>query len=190
MTQLLTLDEAVQMTGLPAPVIQQLARQDSVRSLRFPGGGMRVRQAEMEALSPADIEQAKDALAGKKQIAWLETYVERLKEEVARLNVELGKAIEATTVDGGQIPLRSFYVYVIRDQDGEIAYIGQSRNVFSRVGSHVMNEARALDCHTVQLIPCQSEQAMCDIEKALISHHKPRHNVTHTGRSTPRERIR
>lgn len=79
------------------------------------------------------------------------------------------------------IPIKGFYVYVLRDAQAEVVYVGQSRNVFGRVGDHTKDVDKGPEVETVQLIPCETAEQMCALELSLIREWKPRFNTVGLG---------
>lgn len=88
------------------------------------------------------------------------------------------------------IPLKRFYVYVLRNAAGEIVYVGQSHNVFGRVGAHVKDVDKGAEVDTIQLIECTSAGHMDYLERALIYEWAPKFNRAWTGIYRGTEEIR
>jgi predicted GIY-YIG superfamily endonuclease len=71
-----------------------------------------------------------------------------------------------------------YYVYLLWGDDDETPlYIGQSRNVLGRLGSHMTNNDRRNLVKSVQLIKCSGKRTMDRTEAALIREYKPPMNV-------------
>lgn len=67
-----------------------------------------------------------------------------------------------------------FYVYILWGVDDETPlYIGQSRNVLSRLGYHMTDKAKRYEVKSVQLIKCSGKRTMDRTEAALIREYKP-----------------
>ena len=64
------------------------------------------------------------------------------------------------------------YILICR---GEIVYVGQSRNVFHRIGLHGANEEKVFDSYSI--IECEP-QDLNDLEAELIVRFAPMYNVT------------
>ncbi len=65
-------------------------------------------------------------------------------------------------------------VYLLIDS-GDVVYVGQSRNLASRVSSHIQSEEKDFD--SVELHEC-SEEDLPEIEAMLIAMMKPKYNQT------------
>jgi hypothetical protein len=62
-----------------------------------------------------------------------------------------------------------YYLY----ENGVVLYIGQSRNVYSRIAQHMAGAQFTFDCFAVQ--PCEPE-ALLRLEAEAIRRHMPRWN--------------
>ena len=68
-------------------------------------------------------------------------------------------------------------VYIIKDKDDKIIYVGQTKECCSRFNMHKsVKSAWIKDCSSLQVILCKDELTMTTIEELLISIHKPKHN--------------
>lgn len=75
-----------------------------------------------------------------------------------------------------------FYVYILWGDDPDTPlYIGQSRNVLGRLGSHMQAADRRHDIRTIQLLKCSGKRTMDRTEAALIREYRPPLNTVHTG---------
>ena len=76
-------------------------------------------------------------------------------------------------------------VYLMRDHDGQVIYVGKAKNLFSRVRSYFNSggDGRAFVPLLVQLVAdvetmvTRNEKEALLLENTLIKKHKPRHNV-------------
>lgn len=84
---------------------------------------------------------------------------------------------EATFIPHG------FFVYLLWGADADRPmYVGQSRNILSRLGSHMQNPERGPHVHSVQLLRCESKKAMDEMERSLIVGYQPAWNKVHNSR--------
>lgn len=65
-------------------------------------------------------------------------------------------------------------VYMLLSENGEIVYVGQSKNVASRMRGHAGKEYR-----DIKMIPVESDRARDRLEMLLIGVFKPKYNVTY-----------
>lgn len=70
-------------------------------------------------------------------------------------------------------------VYLLRDKNDEVVYVGQSKNVLSRLGAHASDKNKRPHMETVEMIWCRSKEDMDRIERELIVAHTPRFNTVH-----------
>lgn len=75
---------------------------------------------------------------------------------------------------GDAFDQHGFYVYILwgADEDNPL-YIGQSRNVLSRLGQHMADKEKRYLVRSVQLIKCSGRATMCRTEPALIREYSP-----------------
>ncbi|MCW2652032.1 MAG: Excinuclease subunit-like protein [Mycobacterium sp.] len=78
---------------------------------------------------------------------------------------------------------RGYFVYLLWGDDPDTPiYVGQSRNILSRLGSHMKDEKKRDMTRRLQLIRCPDETTMDNMERVLIRKHQPPLNVTWCGR--------
>lgn len=71
-----------------------------------------------------------------------------------------------------------YYVYLLWGDDLETPlYIGQSRNILGRLGSHLNDNGKRWQIKSVQLIKCNGKPTMDRTEAALIREYKPPMNT-------------
>ena len=79
---------------------------------------------------------------------------------------------------GDSFDPHGYYVYLLWGDDDETPlYIGQSRNVLSRLGTHMQTPDKRSVVTSVQLIKCSGHSTMCRTEAALIREYKPPMNT-------------
>lgn len=77
-----------------------------------------------------------------------------------------------------RINASGFFVYTLwGDDPGSPLYIGMSRSLFGRLGSHMQQASKREAIRTVTLIEYPDERTMRDAERALIDHFRPPWNV-------------
>jgi hypothetical protein len=104
-------------------------------------------------------------------ISALDRHFERQQQEAAE-EAATGHSAAAMIA---QLPVRGFFVYVLWAA-GEPVYVGSSRNVLCRLGSHLGSEKRHIvDRVTVKEYP--AERAMLEAELALIQFYSPPLNI-------------
>lgn len=82
---------------------------------------------------------------------------------------------------GDSFDPHGYYVYLLwGDDESTPIYIGQSRNVLSRLGSHMQNSEKRYSVRSVQLIKCSGQATMNRTESALIREYKPPMNIVGT----------
>lgn len=101
----------------------------------------------------------------------LEKVESSARKRVARRVSELS----ADAIDDGFDP-RGFFVYVLSYRD-EIMYVGQSRNILSRLGQHMTNRERRHKVDHIALFRCKNERAMTELEDHLIADNRPPWNI-------------
>jgi hypothetical protein len=72
---------------------------------------------------------------------------------------------------------RGFFVYLLRGDDDKVLYVGKSKNVLSRLGSHMQNRERHQRTQRIQLLRCPDESTMNVAERRLIRYHCPPWNT-------------
>jgi predicted GIY-YIG superfamily endonuclease len=89
-------------------------------------------------------------------------------------------SVDLALTAGNRFNPWGFFVYILWSNE-TVIYVGQSTNVFSRVGSHLTSEKSSL-LTGVSFIRCESEQEMLQLEWSLIRHYRPRFNLQVTKR--------
>jgi predicted GIY-YIG superfamily endonuclease len=72
--------------------------------------------------------------------------------------------------------LLGWYVYKLRNAEGEVIYVGRSGNICARLGSHVRDTRWGADVDAVDVERVADELAAHDRESALIEEFQPKHN--------------
>ena len=175
--RMVTVKEAAEVAGLPLKVMERLVSGHQVASYMI-GTSIKVDADTLREITAAEIEYAtaKELSAGRitRLTADLEASRSRVRSLEAALGSRTHEAIEVT--EDSRTPVRGFHVYVLRDGNGVVIYVGQSRNVFARLAAHVSGEKRA-KVDSVQLLRCGSRAEMCALELSLIGHFRPLYNV-------------
>jgi len=70
-------------------------------------------------------------------------------------------------------------VYIAKDVDGVVLYIGMTLNFRSRIDAHGKSSAWFEKCKTVEIVHCESRRIAFDMEKSLILKFKPSFNVAY-----------
>lgn len=79
---------------------------------------------------------------------------------------------------GDEINATGCFVYVLWGDDPVTPlYVGESENIFSRLGSHMNNPERRTLVRRVQLIECRNEFVMHATEARLIYDYRPTLNI-------------
>jgi predicted GIY-YIG superfamily endonuclease len=82
---------------------------------------------------------------------------------------------------GDSFDPHGYYVYLLwGENEDRPVYIGQSRNVLGRLGTHMQNPEKRCLVKSVQLIRCSGEATMKRTEAALIREYKPSMNIAGT----------
>lgn len=88
-----------------------------------------------------------------------------------------------TAIGGGEtLDPHGFYVYMLFDAAGIPIYVGQSQNIFTRLGTHMGPRNHRDVVKKVQLVRCADRPAMIRMESALLHEHKPSLNINGVGR--------
>jgi hypothetical protein len=88
---------------------------------------------------------------------------------VPRLSDKLGDLLDP----------HGFFVYLLLGEGSEPLYVGQSRNIFTRLGTHMGPRNHRDLVKKVRLIRCADDASMRRIETSLIHELGPRLNVHH-----------
>lgn len=106
-----------------------------------------------------------------------EFWHDRLKREYQRSNDLIVSLASAISPEG--INPHGYYVYLLWPEKGadKPIYVGRSRNVLSRLGTHMDDWERRHATSWVSIIDCHTEAAMIKIEGKLIAHYQPMLNV-------------
>lgn len=107
----------------------------------------------------------------------------KARVEQAR-RVILGRFVNEGVADS--FDPRGYFVYLLwGDDEVTPIYVGQSRNVLSRVGTHMQARDRAHLVRRVQFIRCATNRAMLRLEMDLIKQYRPPLNVVGIPKSAP-----
>jgi hypothetical protein len=85
------------------------------------------------------------------------------------------RRIEEVDLASSVLDPRGFFVYLLLDDEATPFYIGQSRNILGRLGTHTARFGRRI-CG-VRLIRCESRADMDATESVLIRQHQPVENI-------------
>lgn len=130
--------------------------------------------AELRRLSFAASMHLQNAEA---QMAARTNAMERASEAAERkIRVALSN-IAGAGIDDGFNP-RGYYVYCLWGTGTDCPmYVGLSRNILARLGSHLGNPQRRHSIERVTLIRCATERIMVATEARLIREHQPPWNI-------------
>lgn len=70
-----------------------------------------------------------------------------------------------------------YYVYLLLGSNGETLYVGQSTNIYSRLGDHLGNSEKRRDVKKVEVILCASKADMDWLEREAIDILRPPWNT-------------
>lgn len=85
--------------------------------------------------------------------------------------------IAADAIRDGMDP-RGYFVYLLWGHDPDVPlYVGQSTNLFGRLGSHLNDHDKRDHIIKVGIIRCADGMSMCETETRLIGLYKPPWNV-------------
>lgn len=122
-----------------------------------------------------------DAMAVESLIErWIakEEAAERRAEKEAKLRQAFARNVVESVDSKGHFDPHGWFVYLLWGADTESPiYVGQSRNILSRLGSHLQDSAKRKMVKRVQLIRCKSAGDMDRLELQLIREYRPRLNV-------------
>jgi excinuclease UvrABC nuclease subunit len=77
-----------------------------------------------------------------------------------------------------EIPADSGHVvYVAKQIDGTVLYVGMTRNLWQRVSAHANKSKWYKDAHTFAVLPCRSIREAQRLEQTLIGELDPPHNI-------------
>lgn len=106
-----------------------------------------------------------------------EGIAERHQYDIANAQREAVRGLVAETV-GEVFNPNGYFVYLLWGVNpGAPLYVGQSANVFGRIGSHLGNPERRPYVKSVQLIRCPNEAKMMELESRLIHKYSPSWNI-------------
>lgn len=74
------------------------------------------------------------------------------------------------------MPFAGYAVYVLSSAEGDLLYVGQSQNVWRRVGNHA-TKPWGSRISSVRVIACASREEALELEARLIRDLEPKHNV-------------
>lgn len=101
----------------------------------------------------------------------------RTQLEAERERRTLARAV-SLNIDEHAFDPRGFFVYLLWGSDSDVPlYVGQSRNLLSRLGQHMSNPDRKHLVQRVQVMRCKNERDMCRTENRLITLYQPPLNV-------------
>jgi hypothetical protein len=107
----------------------------------------------------------------------------RAQREAERERRTLGLAVSLNLIDHAFDP-RGFFVYLLwGDNIERPLYVGQSRNLFARLGQHMSNRERKHLVKRVQVMRCKSEADMTSTENRLIALYQPPLNIVGIART-------
>lgn len=107
-----------------------------------------------------------------------EEAAERRAEKEAKLRQAFARNVVESVESNNHFDPHGWFVYLLWGSDPEAPiYVGQSRNILSRLGSHLQDSAKRKMVKRVQLIRCKSAGDMDRLELQLIREYRPRLNV-------------
>lgn len=107
------------------------------------------------------------------------SYHDEKMQEGARVALNEAARRQAL-VDHGPVEYiepHGFHVYVLWS-DGTPVYVGQSSNLFARLGAHMGDREKRGVTTKVQIIRCPDREAALALESELILQYRPRLNIT------------
>jgi predicted GIY-YIG superfamily endonuclease len=102
-----------------------------------------------------------------------------------RAEERAGTALDGLVMQNldGRIDPGGFYVYLLwGDDETRPLYVGQSTNIFSRLGSHMSDPKKRYRIQTVSVIRCETERQMGTTELRLIRKYRPELNTAGVSR--------
>lgn len=199
MTALLTVDQASYRLGIGKTAVHSAIDRGDLIQVEMEGvrGSVRkyVTAASVDAwIAKLNGESADTSQDAEDVVAALQRYVFGLSCDLKTLTDKVDLALEKMVGQAGQkerdrkarlrhtvssrigdaFDPHGYYVYLLWGDDDETPlYIGQSRNVLSRLGSHMTNKDRRYLVRSVQVIKCSGAATMNRTEAALIREYNP-----------------
>lgn len=68
-------------------------------------------------------------------------------------------------------------VYVLRGIGGEVAYVGKTKNIFTRFGEHLRNPVKRSLVRTAELYRCHNMGEATELENKMIDFYQPPLNI-------------
>jgi predicted GIY-YIG superfamily endonuclease len=196
---LLTIDEVRDAVGVSKQAVLDAIGRGDLLEVQMAGARGSVHKLITAASVKAWVNKLNgttEALDGSQRlIAELESRIAAVSTQLSLLrdsvDLALGRMVGQTERDrrvrlrytvsariGDAFDPHGFYVYLLWGADDETPlYIGQSRNILSRLGSHMANNDRRYAVKSVQVIKCSGEATMKRTEAALIREYNPPLNV-------------
>lgn len=115
----------------------------------------------------------------------LRNQVAALGRSVEILDRTVDQRLHRQAIDPGKrIPVAGWFVYVLWEGDKPL-YVGQSRNVLARLGSHASDPMKRYRMTDITLNAFESEREMVEAEARLIKELQPELNIAlTTGRTS------
>jgi len=176
--------------GSVAPQLTILERQiDELRKARrrlLPNGSSEEYAAsvgdEFRALSAA-IEGLRDRIADERERLGIEAVPCAVRDERNKAERKLAGWLRSDTRHGGPSDPKGCFVYMLLGDDEDVPiYVGQSENIYGRLGDHLRNRDRKHLIKGIRTYRCKSKEHMDELEVALIRKFLPVLNVQHVGR--------
>jgi hypothetical protein len=73
--------------------------------------------------------------------------------------------------------VNGYFVYLLLDVSGDPIYVGQSRALLGRLGTHLRDELKGSETVSMRMIKCQDQRQMAALEYAVIQKYQPRINT-------------
>lgn len=124
----------------------------------------------------ADAEAKADDLVEefRAQLAWANSIQNIAEAHYERTITGLMCELTLTSVDIAAFDPRGYFVYLLWGDDPDTPiYVGQSRNVLSRLAAHMRDNTKREMMRRLQLIRCPDQQTMDSTERVLIRKYQP-----------------
>jgi predicted GIY-YIG superfamily endonuclease len=117
----------------------------------------------------------------------IESELRSLRATVARLDQgerEWFASLNSTLLAAAFERPLGFFVYVLWDNFEQALYVGQSINLFDRLGKHMRRDSRFhQEVFRISIHACDSKASMDELERELIRELLPEHNIQFTAKA-------
>jgi excinuclease UvrABC nuclease subunit len=98
------------------------------------------------------------------------------------IQINIPEIEEMVKISHSEIPTNISGVYLIYDENLELCYVGKSKDIRSRIFSHlneytVYHQIPPDKEYTFSIVPIKDELERISIEAIYINHYKPRYNL-------------